>query len=420
MHNNFEKSIKEKIESYEAPYDANAWNSISKKLDAKQIARKKWNQSRNWIVLSAVVIASSTLYFSTIEESNQSSSVAKKTTSSEKSQIESQDSPKTKTAPQPIEEVEKETVKVLQSTKVEKNTKQSNFKIDQIKLEKSKEFQLNTKITNCSFTAKNKQITEGNTLHETNEFIPIKYLTSYCQNESVIFENINNFPIFLHSNGTTKTLPANEKTRIKLSEIGGYYWSKENKSARKNSDFNVHEAPISIFSLTDGLDFSNGLPELITESIEDAKILKWFVNDKEYSKNKEVKITLFQKGISEIKLYVENEFGCYSSLTKSFDVEENYNLISATGIDPSHPDRKRSTFLPYALKVRDTPFRMLIIDPRTGEVIFETNDSSKPWDGTNQKTNQLVPENTEYIWKVFLQKPEKGEKSEYHGKITRI
>ena len=63
---------------------------------------------------------------------------------------------------------------------------------------------------------------------------------------------------------------------------------------------------------------------------------------------------------------------------------------------------------------------MLIISPSTGETIFETTDLDKPWRGQNEKTEELVPENSDYIWKVILSNPVKGEKSEYKGRITRI
>jgi len=56
---------------------------------------------------------------------------------------------------------------------------------------------------------------------------------------------------------------------------------------------------------------------------------------------------------------------------------------------------------------------------KDGKVIFETTDKNNPWDGKNQHTDQLVPEGSEYIWKVTLMNPEKYEKNEYRGTITR-
>ena len=50
----------------------------------------------------------------------------------------------------------------------------------------------------------------------------------------------------------------------------------------------------------------------------------------------------------------------------------------------------------------------------------DTNGLDKPWKGKNDKTDELVPENSEFIWKVIISNPIQGEKSEYKGRITRI
>jgi hypothetical protein len=144
------------------------------------------------------------------------------------------------------------------------------------------------------------------------------------------------------------------------------------------------------------------------------------LNNKVITTNRELSLAIFSKGLNTISLKVENNNGCKSTTVKSMTVEENYNLLAVTGFEPNHYDSKRNSFIPFALTLRNTPFKMVIIDPKNNKVIYETSDSSKPWDGIDQTTNELVPENSTYIWKVTLYKPEKTEKSEYMGKITRI
>jgi hypothetical protein len=63
---------------------------------------------------------------------------------------------------------------------------------------------------------------------------------------------------------------------------------------------------------------------------------------------------------------------------------------------------------------------MIIIDPSNGSVIFETTSASQAWKGINQNTGELVKENTSFVWKVVLQKPEKGESPEYMGTVVRL
>ena len=76
--------------------------------------------------------------------------------------------------------------------------------------------------------------------------------------------------------------------------------------------------------------------------------------------------------------------------------------------------------MPMALTVRDVQFNMIIIDPKSGNVVFETNNASNGWDGIDKNTGQMTRPNTAYIWKVVLQNPEPGERSEYSGTITRL
>lgn len=168
------------------------------------------------------------------------------------------------------------------------------------------------------------------------------------------------------------------------------------------------------------LDFTDGLPKINCSTTAPSNSIQWLLNNKPISINKEISVSIFSKGLNTISLKIENNDGCKSITSKNIELEDNYNLLAVTGFEPNHHDIKRNNFIPFALTLRSTPFKMLIIDPKNNKIIFETSDSSKPWDGIDQTTNEMVPENSTYIWKVTLFKPEKNEKSEYVGKITRI
>jgi hypothetical protein len=63
---------------------------------------------------------------------------------------------------------------------------------------------------------------------------------------------------------------------------------------------------------------------------------------------------------------------------------------------------------------------MQIIDPKTGQILYETKNESEPWDGIDKRTQQLIAPSTPYIWKVNLEKTEIGESKNYQGTITRF
>ena len=117
---------------------------------------------------------------------------------------------------------------------------------------------------------------------------------------------------------------------------------------------------------------------------------------------------------------IESQNGCRSNEEKNIRIDEDYNLLAVNAFNPNTNDAKRNCFMPFALTQRTTEFMLTIIDPKDGSIIFETNDTSNPWRGIDQRTNTMVNTNSTYIWKVIISSPLKGEKSMYQGTITRL
>jgi hypothetical protein len=98
----------------------------------------------------------------------------------------------------------------------------------------------------------------------------------------------------------------------------------------------------------------------------------------------------------------------------------DYNLLAVNAFNPQSTNSRNSSFMPYALTIRQTPFKLIVLDPDTGGLVFETSDADDAWDGIDRRDGKLVPGNKAYIWKVVLQNPVAGEKSEYRGTIVRM
>ena len=149
--------------------------------------------------------------------------------------------------------------------------------------------------------------------------------------------------------------------------------------------------------------------------------ISWYINNVQSTKTglKE-NFLLFNKGSYSIKAFTRDANGCESSDEVSFFVEKNYNLLAVNAFTPNSFDDRNTTFMPFALKNRNTPFKMIIIDPSNGAVIFETSDANQAWRGINKNTGELVKQNTSFVWKVILQNPEQGESPEYMGTVVRL
>jgi hypothetical protein len=397
MSKNIEELFKQSLEHHEENYDPSAWDALQSKLDSKQETNKK-TKSSNWKTLTLITATIGVAgYFMFSNKSDSKKIELKKPTL----KIEIKETPSYRISN------EKQDIKKVVKESVNKNIKQINSSsVPQKSVEKTVEFKIEDN--------KNNQ-------KETKRTLIVTSRPTYCQGEIESFKNENEHTIYLiHESGKHYTIRNEEKKSIELNDVGTYYWSFENtlNTENKLKGFEVINSPKINFITPQEFDISSGLPIVSLTSNQNGNN-KWYVNGKPYAQGKDFDLYTFNKGKYEIKLINEIN-GCKSELTKYFYSEENYNLISANGVEPNHSDPKRNSFLPYALFLRKTEFRMLIISPITGETIFETTDLDKPWKGKNEKTDELVPENSEYIWKVILTNPVKGEKSEYKGRITRI
>ncbi len=414
--NKFEENIKQSLENFEVPYDPKAWDKLSKKLDQKE---NKSNQKptkgfNNFLFVGASTLIVAGIYFIATQKSTTLPKTRKEIAVSENNESQKINISKS--------EIEVETKNKKASIKTNDEKKQL---INDDKINSS-----NQKVFNK--TEKKESIVNNETLTETNNLktsltqnieveIP-KTKSTYCENESITITNTNSIPLYLINDKGRKMykVPANTTNKYNIKESSRYEWLNEDNGNKTYKAFEIVENPNSNFSMSSELEFTDGIPKVNCSTSSNATTTQWLLNNKSITSNKELSIAIFTKGLNSISLKVENNAGCKSTTVKTMNVEENYNLLAVTGFEPNHHDTKRNSFIPFALTVRNTPFKMVIIDPKNSKVIFETTDSSKPWDGIDQTTNEMVPENTTYIWKVTLLKPEKNEKSEYVGKITRI
>ncbi len=414
--NKFEENIKQSLENFEVPYDPKAWEKLSKKLDQKE---NKSNQKptkgfNNFLFVGASTLIVAGIYFIATQKSTTLPKTTKEIAVSENN------------GPQKINISTGEIEVHTKNTKTAIKT--NNEKKELINDEKK--HLSNQKVFNK--TEKKESIVNNETLTETNNLktsltqnieveIP-KTKSTYCENEFIIISNTNSIPLYLINEKGRKMykIPANAANKYNIKESGKYEWLNEENGNKTYKAFEIVENPNSNFSMSSELEFTDGIPKINCSTSSNATTTQWLLNSKFITSNKDFTIAIFTKGLNSISLKVENNAGCKSTTVKTINVEDNYNLLAVTGFEPNHHDSKRNSFIPFALTVRNIPFKMVIIDPKNDKVIFETTDSSKPWDGIDQTTNEMVPENTTYIWKVTLFKTEKNEKSDYVGKITRI
>ena len=119
--------------------------------------------------------------------------------------------------------------------------------------------------------------------------------------------------------------------------------------------------------MEDELNYETGLPIISGEVQTFEESIKWKV-DKVVSASSSNKANtaafyFFKKGQFDIEVIVTNEKGCSSSEIKTIIISEDYNLLAVNAFDPLSDDRRKNTFMPYALTKRNCAFSLIIIDP---------------------------------------------------------
>jgi PKD repeat protein len=192
----------------------------------------------------------------------------------------------------------------------------------------------------------------------------------------------------------------------------------KNNQINKQHSFNVLPAPAVDLSYDPVNIYDKGLPSIHMKSNSIGSSFEWKIQGvQKPSFGKEVNAHFFTRGTYKVNLTVTSSNGCSASESMNVTMPDDYNLMAVNAINPNSHIEKNRAFMPHALKERNTPFTLLIIDPASGAIIFESNDVSNPWTGLDKRNGQAVEANRPYVWKVSLQHPLEGEKAEYKGTV---
>lgn len=445
MNSNLDNNFKDAFEQYELPYNPAAWNALNDKLDQLQQApgniQKSPSGSRmKWIAGSTVVIivSSALIFMLTTDDSSNKNKVTAEVTTVEQG-TNTTDSPANQQA---NESAALETETNSKTPTFERdNTKnnqhsESHFSAENKSKADAKSSVTTTKnttsdqISAVSSVGKNsdpsKNETSGgmtNTPGESQKMaliLPeIDYTICEYSSASIANKNSNADLIVTSPDGKEQIIPAGKTITYQAGEAGVYTITAK-KQASTGTSFTVKESPTIDFAINDEIKYENGIPSIPLESYSDATGFEWsFEGSSMKQHGTKAYAHFYKKGIHEITLTGKNSSGCKNSVTKSVTVDEDYNLLAPSAFIPQSDDNRKNKFIPIALTMRNTDFRLMIIEPRTGAIIYETT-SKEGWDGIDRNTNRMVEENKSYAWKVILATPEPGERKEYSGIVVRL
>jgi hypothetical protein len=419
MKESIENKIKESLKEHELPYDAAAWTSMSTRLDGSMPIQTSSNASKWWIGGAAVVtvIAISTAYLFT-DKTEALKTKKEVTHSAEKKQdlkTEENDVNLTTSEDKIIEQPK---------TNEQESLFEQVFDASSASQETSETTLAEQIIDNGVIDLQRMQYNENqNDQNNAAWSVKIPEVGSVCALQPVYIDNANTVALTIGLNDDLTIVPAGKEVTIFPKYTGVYTVSYvENGNTVTSAYFTVKQAPRSDFQVDMSEKYDQGVPTtVLTETSGDEGNYLWLIDGNQTVTGSNVKAHFFSKGNHEVELTVTNEVnGCKASTVKTIRIEDDYNLLATNTFTSTSSDPRKSTFMPYALKVRNVDFKLTIIDPSNGAIIYETADASEGWNGIDKRNGQLVEAQKPFIWIVRLMNPLPGEQPEYKSTVIRL
>ncbi|MNU67798.1 hypothetical protein D3C71_571500 [compost metagenome] len=417
---NIDQLIKESLENHELPYNEAAWESMSKRLDGTTPSPfyRKW-----WVAASVgTVLVGSALFFA-LNSQSESTKQTKETTpvisqNTKNPEIKKQDEkqalqntlPQTH-IPQHIEE--KQTI-VFQNEPAVKNQQHSNA----VHPNGPKGDLINKKENEGQQVSNSKPVIADAHLSKNTLLPAIFNKSKYCIGDEIEITNPNeNTTIQVLQNGKNllTVKPDSKKTLIASNEGTIDVLVGNQKQAvpvyGTTTDLYIHVDPSLIYE--------DAIPAVRFNVSGNDNAVHWKVEKHSSEVENGTLIVHPYKG-TEISVSVssKDQNGCLVVENKTISIPEEYNLNASKALDVNASDIRFNTFMPYALKERNTPFELYIYDARSGRVIFKTSDASNGWNGVDSQTGEMLKNGSTVLWKVIMGNPNPGEPREYKGTLV--
>lgn len=424
---NIEQAFKDALEGHQVPYDASSWESLNKKLNKINPTNgsiKLWP----WIVGSLLVLTVSSLVFIGNSPEKIAKNGSNKTTFNK--DVENKSTTDTNKRGEKNQQLENEHANntdknsIVEQNTIPQNQIEETASTEEIKMVAGivNDESVKTNSATQDELKKAEKFTVYNLDEKTTVVCP--NLSFSCVGEVKEISNTNSIDLILLDPFDNQiTIASKSVKRISIVDKGTYRIGTTNQDGYfvELGKQIVNEAPNLDMSLEE-LNYLNGLPTLPITVKSSELSYNLLLNNKLMQKSSlpSTELYLFDKGNIEITITACNEFKCNASVSKNVSIESDYNLLAVNAFDPFSSDIRKNTFMPYALTLRKTAFKLIIIDPADGGIVFESNDASNAWDGYDKRNGKMINVNKACIWKVTIHTPEEKENREYKGTIVRL
>jgi gliding motility-associated-like protein len=137
----------------------------------------------------------------------------------------------------------------------------------------------------------------------------------------------------------------------------------------------------------------------------DASYYNWFFDKKDLDRSKNPTYTFKDTGWHNITLFVRHQSGCLDSITKQIYVDPVAIYYLPNAFTPNN-DTNNDEYKGKGYISDKNVFKMLIYS-RWGELIFQSNDPNRGWNGRLNNEGEILPQGTYFAYVSF---------TDYNGK----
>lgn len=150
-------------------------------------------------------------------------------------------------------------------------------------------------------------------------------------------------------------------------------------------------------------EFEEAKPGLATvqllDETQDASSSTWLISDEKLGKSN---AQLVIPGEYSVHLIASNSFGCQDVSAERIQIGDRKDAI-APGMFSPNGDGRYDSFLPMIVAELDRSWKLIIHDEK-GQLVYETRDAQKPWNG-NLKNGQKASEGSRFVWMLYATSP---------------
>lgn len=423
-----EQLFKDALNQHELPYDIGAWESMSKRLGPEKPSpfSKKW-----WLVASAgVILVSSATYFFlrtqeepkthlAVNHTEETVAARNPNAPAQNNALHLETSGKTHSETGSSESIQPESTPVNSANRNNTVTQsgRSNTTVD------------HSSGTASTFNKSNEKredrptASNGKSNHSPNEeHIALSLPDQVCVNTSFeIYNPFNSKSVYAITGSQARIeIEPHGRLTVKVTETTGTIQVFSDSKLEKVVTVVQPKGKLYL-EVDPTLIYENGIPALRFSASGNDKNVTWNSGKipSEMDQNEFVVHPYTTQDIT-VTATSKDENGCPVEEQKSIHLDERYNLMAVKAFIPTSNDPRLTTFMPFALTERNTSFELYIYEPKSGRVIYSTNDVNAPWTGFDKISNEMVPVGSVWLWKVILHKPNAGEPNEYKGTVTRL